>query len=67
MSAAIWEGLHGSDESEIGWYMNKVNEIIGSTVLLPIKLLHYSQSYKKKCKEKREWPCEEISSLTAES
>ena len=52
MSAAIWEGLHGSDESEIGWYMNKVNEIIGSTVLLPIKLLHYSQSYKKNAKKK---------------
>ena len=66
MSAAIWEGLHGSDE--IVWYMNKGNEIVGSTVLLPIKLLHYFQSYtKKKCKEKREWPCKEISSLTAES
>lgn len=61
MSAAIWEGLHVSDE--IVWYMNKVTEIIGSTVLLPIKLLHYSQSYTKKCKEKREWPCKEISSF----
>lgn len=24
MSAAIWEGLHGSDE--IVWYMNKVDQ-----------------------------------------
>lgn len=51
MSAAIWERLHVSDE--IVWYMNKENEIIGSTVLLPIKLLHYSQSYTKKNAKKK--------------
>ena len=51
MSAAIWERLHVSDE--IVWYMNKENEIIGSTVLLPIKLLHYSQSYTKKMQRKK--------------
>ena len=51
MSAAIWEGLHGSDE--IVWYKNKVNEIIGSTVLLPVKLLRYSQSYTQKKNKKK--------------
>ena len=60
MSAAICDRLHVSDE--IVWYMNWQHCIVANKITALLPELH-----KKKCKEKREWPCKEISSLTAKS